>query len=50
MKQFMVWLVILTLLFITVFVYNDQMGSIPLLILAIFLFAIWVYIIKRKKE
>ncbi|WP_165775474.1 hypothetical protein [Chryseomicrobium excrementi] len=50
MKQFIVWLIVLILLFITAFVYNEQIGAIPLLILAFFLFAVWFYIMKSKKR
>lgn len=50
MKQFIVWLIILILLFITVFVYNDQIGSVPLLILAFFLFGVGFYILRTKKK
>lgn len=50
MKQFSVWLVTLILLFITVFVYNDQIGAIPLLILAGFLFGVGFYILRLKKK
>lgn len=50
MKQLIIWIVILALLFTTAFVYNEQIGSIPLLILALFLFAIWLYLLKSKKE
>ncbi|WP_342528045.1 hypothetical protein MKY84_04400 [Chryseomicrobium sp. FSL W7-1435] len=50
MKQLIIWIVILALLFTTAFVYNEQIGSIPLLILALFLFAIWLYLLKSKKR
>ncbi|XKH50367.1 hypothetical protein LG275_12280 [Chryseomicrobium palamuruense] len=50
MKQLIIWLIALALLFVTAFVYNEQIGSIPLLILAFFLFAVWFFMIKSKKR